>query len=109
MNKITVVSLGPGPRECLTLGGLSAMEQAEKLVLRTNQCDAAAYLLEKGVSFETLDDLHEQSEDFDELCDLAVEKLLALAEESEICYAVFDASHDETVKALAGIYTVLSL
>ena len=102
MNKITVVSLGPGSRDCLTLGGLTAMKNAEKLVLRTNRCDAAAYLLEKGLSFETLDELHEQSEDFDELCEMVTEKLLAMAEENEICYAVLDASADETVKALAG-------
>lgn len=101
MKKITVVSLGPGPRECLTLGGMNAMEQAKKLVLRTNQCDAAAYLLEKGLSFETLDHLHESCEDFDELCDAVVETLLAMAQETEICYAVFDAGADETVKALA--------
>ncbi|MBE5782895.1 MAG: nucleoside triphosphate pyrophosphohydrolase [Clostridiales bacterium] len=100
MNSITVVSLGPGHRSHLTLGALSAMENAEKLVLRTNQCDAAAYLLEKGISFESLDALHEMSEDFEELSGLAVKKLLALAEKSALCYAVFDASADETVKAL---------
>ena len=34
MNKITVVSLGPGSRKLLTLGAMEAMEQAKKLVLR---------------------------------------------------------------------------
>lgn len=101
MNKITVVSLGPGPRECLTLGALSAMEQAKKLVLRTAQCDAAAYLSEKGLSFETLDALHDSCEDFDELCQRAAERLLAIAAETDLCYAVFDACADETVKALS--------
>ena len=108
MNPITVVSLGPGHREHLTLGALSALENAEKLVLRTNRCDAAAYLLEKGISFETLDHLHEASEDFEELCALSVKKLLMLAEKSPVCYAVFDASADETVKEL-GAHAALSL
>lgn len=108
MNPITVVSLGPGHREHLTLGALQALEKAEKLVLRTNQCDAAAYLLEKGISFETLDHLHEASEDFDELIALAVKKLLAMAEESPLCYAVFDASADETVREL-GEHAALTL
>ena len=58
MKLITVVSLGPGSRACLTLGALEAMEKAEKLILRTEKCDAAAYLREKGLSFETLDALH---------------------------------------------------
>lgn len=100
MKKITVVSLGPGPREHLTLGTLDALEKAEKVVLRTAQSDAAAYLLEKGIPFETLDHLHETCEDFDELCEEAVQALLALAQESPVCYAVFDATKDETVAAL---------
>ncbi len=100
MNKITVVSLGPGPREHLTLGTLSALEKAEKVVLRTARSDAAAYILEKGISFETLDHLHESCEDFDELCEEAVNALMALAEKSDVCYAVFDAAQDETVTAL---------
>ena len=29
MKPITVVSLGPGPRDALTLGALSALEEAE--------------------------------------------------------------------------------
>ena len=48
MSKITVVSLGPGSRDHLTLGALNALEKAEKVVLRTEKCDAAAYIREKG-------------------------------------------------------------
>ncbi len=101
MNKITVLSLGPGAREHLTLGILNALENAQKVVLRTEKCDAASYIREKGISFETLDHLHEECEDFDELCQAVTTALLAAAEESDVCYAVFDASHDETVAHLA--------
>ena len=100
MKKITVVSLGPGPREYLTLGALSALEKAKKIILRTGECDAAVYLREKGLSFDTMDDLHEACEDFDELIQAAAERLLTLAEECDICYAVLDAGADETVRAL---------
>lgn len=100
MNQITVVSLGPGPREYLTLGALSHLEKAKKLVLRTKQCDAAEYLEEKGISFESLDSIHEASEDFDELIARTVKRLLVLAEERDLCYAVLDASADETVREL---------
>ena len=100
MNKITVVSLGPGSRKLLTLGAMEAMEQAKKLVLRTEKCDAAAYLREKGISFDTLDDLHEACEDFDELAAAAVKRLKALATEGPVCYAVLDAGADATVSAL---------
>ena len=101
MKPITVVSLGPGPRAYLTLGALDALKQAEKIILRTQiSCDAADYLREIGLSFDTLDHLHEDSEDFDELIDRSVNAVIRAAEESAVCYAVFDAGSDETVAAL---------
>ena len=46
-SKITVVSLGPGPREYLTLGAIDALKKAEWVILRTSlRCDAADYLRE---------------------------------------------------------------
>ncbi len=100
MSKITVISLGPGPREHLTLGALSALEKAEKVVLRTEKCDAAAYLREKGISFDTLDHLHETCDDFEELAENAAREVLEAAENAPVCYAVFDAGNDETVRLL---------
>lgn len=101
MKPITVVSLGPGPREHLTLGAVEALKKAEKVILRTRlRCDAADYLQEAGVPFETLDHLHEECEDYEELNAKAAAYVLAQAEESAVCYAVFDASADETVSAL---------
>lgn len=99
-HEITVVSLGPGPREYLTLGALETLKKAEKLILRTEKCDAAEYLRESGVDFETLDDLHETCDDFDELQAQAVRRLLKRAEEHPVCYGVFDASADGTVREL---------
>ena len=101
MHPITVVALGPGPREYLTLGAVEALKKAEKVILRTGvACGAAEYLAEAGVPFETLDHLHEACEDFDELIQAAVKRLLAAAEETPVCYGVFDPTADETVKAL---------
>ena len=114
MNAITVVSLGPGPREYLTLGAVDALKKAQgngdKLILRTAlRCDAADYLREIGLSFDTLDFLHEECEDFDELNARAAEYLLAQAGQRPVCYAVFDASADETVFALRQKAPVLAL
>mgnify|MGYP002626299164 CR=1 FL=1 len=101
MNPITVVSLGPGSRDYLTLGTINALKSAKRVILRTRvRCDAADYLAEIGVDFETLDFLHEECEDFEELTARAAEYLMNAAQEQEICYAVFDASADETVTAL---------
>ncbi len=101
MKPITVVSLGPGSREYLTLGALDAIKKADRVILRTGlRCDAADYLRENGVVFETLDFLHEACEDFEELTARAVSFLLEKAQGGALCYAVFDASADETVAAL---------
>lgn len=100
MNKITVVSLGPGNREYLTLGAVEQMEKAGRVLLRSGRCDAADYLAERGIAFQTLDALHEECEDFDELIEKAATAVLKMAQESDVCYAVFDAAADETVRAL---------
>lgn len=100
MFEITVVSLGPGSREYLTLGAVEKMEKASKLILRTGSCDASLYLKEKGIVFDTLDQLHETSEDFDELVDNCTEAVIRASALSDVCYAVLDAEHDETVKRL---------
>ena len=96
-----VVSLGPDNGGLLTEAALSAMRGAECLVLRTGRHGAAARLAESGIPFETLDDLYESAEDFDELTGAACKKLLALAEEGGLCYAVPDPAGDETVAALS--------
>ena len=100
MSRITVVSLGPGPREYLTLGALSALEKAEKLVLRTARHPMATWLEQEEIPFDALDDLYEACEDFDEFNQAASRRLAALCEKSPVCYAVSDAAFDTTVAAL---------
>ena len=101
--EITVVSLGPDDAGLLTLGALETMAGAPALVLRTSRHRAAALLERKGIAFDTLDALYERSEDFDELCALAVRELTARAQEKgALCYAVSDPASDATVRALAG-------
>lgn len=100
MHKITIVALGPGARDYLTLGAVDAMKKAKQLVLRTARHGAAKYLEEQGIAFETLDRLYEESEDFDALRDKALESLLALAEKAPLCFAVADPKADTIVHAL---------
>ncbi len=100
MNPITVLALGPGGREHLTLGAVARMKQAEKLILRTGETDCAAWLRGEGIPFETLDALYDQAEDFDELTELCVRRVLEAAESTPVLYAVPDPERDETVQAL---------
>ena len=100
MHKITVVSLGPGARAHITLGVLETLEKAKRLILRTGEVDAAKYLREKGLSFETLDELHEECEDFEEFIQAAAETVMKAAKRANVVYAVLDAASDATVTAL---------
>ena len=104
MQKITIVSLGPGPREQLTLGALERMRGAKRLILRTGEVDAARYLTEQGIAFETLDGLHRQCEDFDAFIEAAVGSVAKAAARARVVYAVLDALSDETAAALLRRY-----
>ena len=100
MQKITIVSLGPGSRDQLTLGALARIRRARRLVLRTGECDAARYLTEQGIKYETLDSLHEECEDFDAFIAASVQKIAKAAARVPVVYAVLDALSDETAAAL---------
>ncbi|MBQ8081951.1 MAG: nucleoside triphosphate pyrophosphohydrolase [Clostridia bacterium] len=100
MKEITVVSIGPGDREYLTLGAIETMKNAPRLILRTGRMDAAQYLQEQGIPFETLDSLYDAAEDFDELTQASVRALQKAAARKAVVYGVFDAERDETVAAL---------
>ena len=100
MFTITVVALGPGSKDYLTLGAVEALKGAKQLVLRTGRHGAAKYLEEQGIPFVTLDHLYEQSEDFDQLADTAANELLKRAESAPLCFAVADPSADTIVGRL---------
>lgn len=103
MHPITIVALGPGSADLMTLGAVRQMKKARRVVLRTAHHGAAAFLVQEGVSFDSLDSLYEQSLDFDALSRLAAEHLMNLADHQPLTYAVPDPSRDETVRVLLAL------
>ncbi len=97
---IQIVSLGPGDPGLLNRRTTDALEQAETLILRTARHPVADDLRQRGIAFETLDELYETAEDFDELRRRVVELLTEKAREQALVYAVPDAMTDGTVEAL---------
>ena len=86
---ITVAALAPDSGDMLACGVYDALKAAPRLLLRTAIHGVADRLKSEGIAFETLDALYEQTEDFDELCELAVKKIIELARQEEtLCYAV---------------------
>ena len=59
MNQITVVSLGPGSPDLLTLGALKALQAADRVLLRTSRHGAVKLLQEEGIAFSSQAHLHE--------------------------------------------------
>ncbi len=100
---ITLVALGPGHPDLLTVGAMHALRQAGQLVLRTDRHGVAAYLRAEGVAFDTLDGLYADSEDFDALCARAARSLLDRLAQGDLCYAASDPCSDATVAALLSL------
>jgi tetrapyrrole methylase family protein/MazG family protein len=103
MHGITVVTISTGDASLLTQAAVAALtDPARTRVLRTARHPVAAWLAARGLAFASLDDLYEHSEDFDALAEAAVKRLLALAHDSEMIYAVPDPATDATLAALRG-------
>ncbi len=102
MHTITVVGLGPGSPDLLTLGALRQLRKAKKVVLRTAIHGAAQFLADEGVQWESLDALHETSPDFDALARACADRVLEIAHKGAVTYAVADPARDETVRMLRG-------
>ena len=105
MGKITVVALGAGEANKLTLEAVELMEQAPCVIARTLRHGAIAYLQGRGIVFESLDALYDQSEDFDQLNKLAADELIRRAEQTDLVYAVPGGADptDETLRELMDI------
>ena len=97
---ITVISLGPGDHNHLTLQSLQALQSARCLILRTAQHRTASWLKEEGIAFDDFDALYDQYEDFDEMHRVMAGLLWAKASEKPVTFAVIDAQTDGAVRAL---------
>lgn len=75
--RLTIIPLGPGDPNLLTLGSVQALKSAQRLILRTRRHPVADWLESEGIAFDTLDDLYDSSYDFDELNAARREKAVA--------------------------------
>ncbi len=99
-NEIVIVPLGPDDGSLMTLGACEAVRKAGRVILRTERHGAVHLPVFEGISFETLDALYDQYEDFDDLCLAVSDYLIRQAQEGDLCYAVSDPLSDATVKKL---------
>lgn len=89
---ITVVGLGSGDPDRLTIGSLKRLQGAAQRYVRTKDHPVVTWLEETGVSFHSFDEVYESKDDFPSVYQEIVERLLSLSRASnegeEIIYAV---------------------
>ena len=99
MATITAVGVGLEANQ-LTLAAAEILKSGAKVILHTGRIGCAEWLAEQGVSFDTLDFLYEECEDFDEHAVRAAEHVLDAARGGDVVYAVYDV-RDRSVLKLA--------
>jgi len=90
-SSITVVGLGSGGEDQLTLGTLKALEKASKRYVRTVDHPAVADLKLRDIGFDSFDRLYEKHEEFGRVYEAIADELLAAAADNPgetIVYAV---------------------
>ena len=95
---LSIVSIGPGDVSLLNQETLNHLHAASPLILRTDHHPLSIWLKEQGIVFSSLDDLYDQYDDFDTLCEQAAKRVSELSQGGKHpVYAVPDMLSDRTV------------
>jgi tetrapyrrole methylase family protein/MazG family protein len=88
--QITVIGLGSGDEEQLTLGVWKKLQSAKHLFLRTDRHPVVEWMKKHGVRYSSFDRVYEQTSTFDEVYELIAGELLRTAKsiQDELLYAV---------------------
>ena len=98
---LTVVSIGPGDVSLLNQATVDTLRGASPLILRTDHHPMAAWLKDQDISYVSLDDLYESSDDFDCMNSAMADRVWQLAAEGKhAVYAVPDLLTDRSVDEL---------
>ncbi|MBO8127093.1 MAG: nucleoside triphosphate pyrophosphohydrolase [Firmicutes bacterium] len=76
--KLTIVGLGYGAPEALTLGAFKVLQEAETVFFRTHEHPTVAWLREQGISGESFDHFYEEAADFESVYRQIAESLSQL-------------------------------
>ncbi|MBR2975025.1 MAG: nucleoside triphosphate pyrophosphohydrolase [Clostridia bacterium] len=97
---ITVVAMGAKYGD-LTLDGLTAINNADTVVAKSNKTHVATTLNSLQVDFVSCDDLYQATDDFDQLNQQIVARLVSYSNNGDVAFCVYGDGHDDsTVEAL---------
>lgn len=88
MGTITIVGLGPGSPDDLTLGAARELERAQHLYLRTEKHPTISYLKEKGIKYTSFDGYYDSLPTFGEVYGKIAGEIIEKAKDKDIVYAV---------------------
>ncbi|WP_028777602.1 nucleoside triphosphate pyrophosphohydrolase [Shimazuella kribbensis] len=87
--KITVVGLGYGNEDSLSIGTWKILQSGDPILLRTEDHPISPWLGKQGIEFSTFDHIYERHDKFDSVYRQIADELLQLSEEhNHIIYAV---------------------
>lgn len=85
---LTILGLGPGAPGQLTLEALQAMEEADRVYLRTAVHPVIPFLKKKKISFKSFDDIYEREDSFEDVYRKIADRIIGFAQTGDIVYAV---------------------
>lgn len=88
MKKITIVGIGPGGKQYLTLEAMEKIEKANPLYLRTEKHPIVDYFKASGIEVESFDNIYDTNINFEDVYEKIVDKLLNLCKNREVVYGV---------------------
>lgn len=88
MNKLTIVGLGPGSKEFLTLEAYQQLTKKGKVYLRTLKHPVVDFLQEEGAQFESYDSYYDQFETFDEVYETIAKDVVSKLTDEAVIYGV---------------------
>ncbi|MFD3448316.1 nucleoside triphosphate pyrophosphohydrolase [Microbacteriaceae bacterium 4G12] len=88
MNSITIIGLGAGELEQLTIGVYRKIKEASHLYLRTKEHPVVRDLEREGVPYTSFDDVYEAHDAFEQVYETIAETLIEKAKEGDVVYAV---------------------
>lgn len=88
MGSITILGLGPGSPDDLTLRAVNVLKAAEHLYLRTKIHPAVKYLDENGIRYESFDNLYNDLDTFEEVYSTIAGRIIELSKAWNVVYAV---------------------
>ena len=80
MSNITIVGLGSGDPDQITLGVWRRLQSAKRLFVRTERHPMMQLLKENGINYTSFDSIYEQHDSFPDVYDAIVQALLSEAE-----------------------------